>query len=422
LVVDNAIISSNTQANVDGAQVGIDAQIAEDVVITNAGRIETTVTGSGNGGSTELKVKQLTVTDGARIDTSTSGDGQGGALSVTATDSVSISGHDSTGAKSGLFSNALGKGDGGKLSVSASTLTMSDRGTIDAHTAGDGNAANVEVQVGTLTLTGGAQIQAGSGVTEFKEGVFTSRGTGGSGQGGDLIVNATDTISLSGGDSDGNPSGLLSTTVNQGDAGKLSVSVPLLQMNGGRLSTSTFGAGNAGNLDVQVGQLTLTGGGTITASVGDRLIKDGLFTFIGTDSTGHGGDLTIHATESISIFGERDAGYTYTTAIRAGTVGKGDAGTLSVSTPVLLMTDEATMGAFTLGDGNAGNVDVQVGKLILIDGPIIFSGIGNIQRKPGGVTIFYGTGGPGRGGNLTVYATESISLSPVRPAWVSRAR
>ncbi|MBI3801587.1 MAG: filamentous hemagglutinin N-terminal domain-containing protein, partial [Deltaproteobacteria bacterium] len=95
LVVDNAIISSNTQGSIDGARVGIDAQIAEDVVITNAGRIETVVAGAGNGGevrlaagsvdgsgsaaigsttaagstgtggSTELKVKQLRLTDGA---------------------------------------------------------------------------------------------------------------------------------------------------------------------------------------------------------------------------------------------------------------------------------------------------------------------------------------------------------------------
>src|SRR5215510_7262525 len=151
LVVDNATISADTQGNVDGARVGLDAQITEDVAITNAGRIGTTVAGAGhggdvrltagsvdgsgsatigsttlpnstgNGGSTELKVKQLTLTDGARINTSTSGQGRGGASSVTATDSISISGRDSKGAKSGLFSNALGQGDGGKVSISTPT-------------------------------------------------------------------------------------------------------------------------------------------------------------------------------------------------------------------------------------------------------------------------------------------------------------
>src|SRR5262249_16908846 len=131
---------------------------------------------TGNGGTTDLKGKQLTLTDGARIDTSTHGNGRGGALTVTATGSVSVSGRDSNGAKSGLFSNVVGKGDGGKVSVSASTLTMADRGTIDAHTAGDSNAGNVEVQVGKLILTGGALIQTGSGISEYKEGIFTSSG------------------------------------------------------------------------------------------------------------------------------------------------------------------------------------------------------------------------------------------------------
>ena len=69
---------------------------------------------------------------------------------------------------------------------------MADRGTIDAHTAGDGNAGNVDVQVGTLTLAGGAHIEAGSGVVEYKEGVFTPSGTGGPGRGGDFTVRASD--------------------------------------------------------------------------------------------------------------------------------------------------------------------------------------------------------------------------------------
>ena len=251
LVADNAIVSSNTQGNADGARVGIDAQITEDVVVANAGRIETTTlaNSTGNGGSPELKVKQLTLTDGARIDTSTNGDGRGGTLSVTAIDSVSISGRDSKGAKSGLFSSALGKGDAGNLSISAPTLAMADRGTIDAHTAGDGNAGNIEVQAGTLTLTGGAHIEAGSGVVEYKEGVLTYSGTGGSGRGGDVTVRASESITLAGYDSDFNGSWLASGTVNKGDVGRLSVSAPLLQMDGGGIFTNTLGDGNAGNID-----------------------------------------------------------------------------------------------------------------------------------------------------------------------------
>src|SRR5262249_253152 len=204
------------------------------------------------------------------------------------------------GAKSGLFSNALGRGDGGKVSVSASTLTMSDRGTIDAHTAGDGNADNVEVQVDKLTLTGGAQILARSGVSEFKEGVFTNSGTGGPGRGGDLTVRATESIAIAGSDSDGNFSGLFNTTVNKGDGGKLLVAGPVLQIDEGRINANTLGDGNGGDIDVQVGKLTLQNGGEIVTIVGAAIPKqDGGFTIFGTGGPGRGGNLTVKATESL---------------------------------------------------------------------------------------------------------------------------
>jgi large exoprotein involved in heme utilization and adhesion len=138
--------------------------------------------------------------------------------------------------------------------------------------------------------------------------------------------------------------------------------------------------------------------------VGEREIKDGLFTFIGTDSTGRGGKLTINATEAISIFGGSGTGYT--TGIRTSSYGKGDAGTLSVSTPALLMTGEAFIGATTLGDGNAGNIDVQVGKLTLIGRALILTNIGVGQFKDAilGAASF----GAGDAGNIQIHAAETF--------------
>jgi filamentous hemagglutinin family protein len=433
LVVDNATISSNTQGNADGARVGVDAQVAEDMIVTNAGRIESTVTGSGNGGSTELKVKQLMLTDGARIDTSTSGNGGGGALSLTATDSVSISGRNSKGTKSGLFSNALGKGDGGKVSVSASTLTMSDRGIVDAHTVGDSNAGNVEVQAGRLTLTGGAQILARSGVLEFKEGVLTPSGTGGPGRGGDLTVRATEAIVIAGSDSDGNFSGLFNNTVNKGDTGKLYVSAPVLQIDEGRINASTLGDGNGGDIDVQVGKLTLQNGGEIITIIGNAdPNKEGGFTFIGTGGPGLSGNLTVKATESISISGRSSRGFLSALATNA-FKGSGDGGKLFVSTPGLLITDRGLIAAATLGNGKAGDIRLEVGRLTLDGGFISAQTLsngngGNIEVRVGKLMISNGgaiiaitgggfgpsgdlIGGSGHAGNITVIATDSISIA-----------
>ena len=63
--------------------------------------------GSGNAGSLEVQVGGLTLSGGAQLSTRTLGPGRGGDLSVTATDAIVISGRDSQGQPSGLFSDTL---------------------------------------------------------------------------------------------------------------------------------------------------------------------------------------------------------------------------------------------------------------------------------------------------------------------------
>ncbi|MBI3801147.1 MAG: hypothetical protein HY268_29770, partial [Deltaproteobacteria bacterium] len=225
------------------------------------------------------------------------------------------------------------------------------------------------MQAGTLTLTGGAQIRAGSGVIEYKDDVLTTSGTGGPGRGGDVTVKATESITIAGRDNDGNYSGLVNATVNKGDAGRLSISAPVLQMDGGRISASTIGEGNAGNIDVQVGQLTLTGGAFIATGAAIRKFTDSRLPLINTGGLGRAGELTVSATESISLLGG--------SALFAVTGGKGNAGKLSVSAPVLLITGGDIAGGLftiTVAEGNAGDIDVQVGKLTLQHGGGIFTG------------------------------------------------
>ena len=78
----------------------------------------------------------------------------------------------------------LAWGCGPACSSLTPTLTMDD-GHIQAGTVSGsgGNAGGAEVRVGSLTLTGGAQIDTN---------------TRGSGRGGDLTVSATDAIAIHG--------------------------------------------------------------------------------------------------------------------------------------------------------------------------------------------------------------------------------
>jgi len=293
-----------------------------------------------------MTVENLTLTGGAEIDTSSSGAGRGGQLTVAATNAISIAGRDSEGNLSGLFSNTFTDGNAGRISISAAKLTIND-GLIQAATDSDsrGNAGNIEVSVGTLTLTGGAQID--------------SR-TGGSGRGGDLTVAATNAISIAGRDSEGFPSGLFSQTEASGNAGHLFVSAPTLSMDDGIIRANTLGGGNAGGIDVRVGRLTLTGGAQIFSGTGIFQLIDGVPTVSGIEGPGRGGDLTVVATESISIAGRGREG------LRSGIFstaqfGTGAGGDLHIQTNTIELRDGGTIGASSTSDGPAGTILLQVG-------------------------------------------------------------
>src|SRR6266508_3382488 len=128
-----------------------------------------------------------------------------------------------------------------------------------------GDGGNVALNVGTLTLTGGARIDTSSV---------------GDGRGGQLTVAATDAIAIGGYDREGFTSGLFSFARGSGDAGRVAISTPRLTMDEGLIATPTVSAGRAGDIVIQVGRLILTGGAVIDSS---------------TFGAGQGGDIALRA-------------------------------------------------------------------------------------------------------------------------------
>jgi large exoprotein involved in heme utilization and adhesion len=398
--------------------------------------------GSGRAGNLSVSTPTLTMMDGGQISTSTSGPGQGGKLTVTATGSMSITRQNSEGLQTGLFSSTNGSGDGGGLLVSTPLLVMADgRITTDALASSMGNAGSLTLEVGSLRVTDGAQISSGTSgsgqggnqsVTAtdsifiagqssegFQSGLFSSAQIGSGragnlsvstptltmmdggqistststrGRGGDLRVVATEAISITGRGSELPQTGLFSVANASGDAGQLFISTPRLEVAGGRILTRTLGDSNAGDLEVHVGSLMLSEGGQIFSGTGFAS-NSGI---IGTEGPGRGGNLTIRATHSISIAGSDRQGFPSGLFSSAQT-GSGRAGNLSVSTPLLTLNDGGLIAADTLStsSGNAGNIEVWAGRLTL----------------SGGSQISSSTSSSGRGGDVTVAATDRIVLS-----------
>lgn len=450
-------ISSSTLGQGNAGRISI----ATPLLTMDGGLLQANTSGDGHAGNIEVRVGRFMLTGGAQLDSSTAGMGRGGEVTVVATEASSITGRDAAGVRlSGLFSSTFSRGNAGRLFVSTPLLTM-EAGRIQANTFGDGHAGNIALEVGSLTLAGGAEIASGTrGVGRGGEvivaatetifikgtsGLFSntfsrgdagrlfisapilsmdggliqagaareSRGhagalalqvgtlslaggaridasTSGPGRGGRVTVTATESITITGRDSEGFESGLLSSTDGSGDGGSLFVSTPLLSIDEGSITTQTFAhsTGHAGNLTLEVGSLTFTGGAQISSS---------------TSGAGRGGMLTVTARDSISIGGRGVRGFR--SGLSSSTFSRGDAGRLFVSAPLLLM-DGGSIVATTLGDGDAGDIEVRAGRVTLTRGAQIFSGIGTLEDD--GVR---GTAGSGRGGKVTVSATDSIVIS-----------
>jgi filamentous hemagglutinin family protein len=352
----------------------------------------------GNGGSVSINTVNLYVTGGAQIDVGTrfGSTGSGGDLTISATDTVSISGTDIFGTRSGLFSNTFGEGDSGNISVATTSLFLDDDAKISANTSDVGNAGNITIsavdyfswdgllqsltmgagnagsmllEVENLTLLNSAQIDVGNRV-------------GSTGSGGDLTIIASDTVALSGTDSSGNfPSAIFS---------------------------NTYGSGDGGSVSINTANLYVTEGAQI--DVGTR-----------SGSTGSGGNLTITAMDTVALYGIDINGIG--SKLLSNTRGEGDGGGISITAPELWILDGGIF-ASTSSVGNAGRVEINAGDFTVVDGLIhsttsgagnaggIVIGVENLTLLDGGqIDVSAREGSTGNGGDLNITADGTIALS-----------
>jgi large exoprotein involved in heme utilization and adhesion len=208
------------------------------------------------------------------------------------------------------FVNTSGNG-GGSIQVQGANVTLSDRTFMFADTLGSENGGGIVVGASQLRLEGGSGITAD---------------VIGSGVGGDLTVNASESVQVIGVSSTGTPSFL-----------------------GGRVIQGA--TGNAGDLSIITGQL---------------LIKDGARVSAGTFGEGNGGNLTVNASESVQVIGESADG------TRSGlfnqTLGKGDAGELTINTRHFQILAGAKVSTQTDSEGTAGNLTVNASESVTVSG------------------------------------------------------
>ncbi|MBD2624864.1 beta strand repeat-containing protein [Trichormus variabilis] len=306
---------------------------------------------TGKGADLTINTSKLLVLEASGVSTATLGSGKGGDLTVNATDSVQLIGN---GTATGLGAASEGKGDAGDLTINTSKLFVQSGGAVSTITVGLGNAGNLIINatdsvqlIGNGTLTGLSAASESKGnageLTINTSKLFVqdvsqiSTSTRGTGKGGNLTVNATDSVQIIGSNANsGVASGLFASSHGGGEAGNLTIKTDkLLVQNRAIISTATVGAGKGGNLTVNATdsvQIIGNGGLYATSGVGFSVTSSN------PDTTGDGGNLTIN-TGQLRV---QDGAIVTVSA-----AGKGNAGNLEINSRSIHLDNNATISADT---------------------------------------------------------------------------
>ena len=336
-VLDGSRILANTEMSDDGATSSIGASESIELLGTNTdGTIRSGITveveekATGKGGNLTIDTKSLYLREKGDITVGTIGEGKGGNLTIDATN-VELKGKSDDQSDQNTIIRVLvnpgGQGNAGDLNLKTGSLTLRDGAQISTTTFGQGDAGNLTVSARNIQIIGGSE--------KFRSGLYAQVEPKAKGDGGDLKVTVAESLTL---------------------------------RDGGLISTTTFGQGNAGDLTVSAKEIELFGGENLTDLLAGGLKiteilgpeqwnSTGLFA--ATTATGNGGDLTVEVAESLTLGGGAQ--------IVTGTIGQGDAGDLKIYARSLTLQDKTDISAEALSEarGAAGNVIINTETLNL---------------------------------------------------------
>ncbi|MDM8566116.1 filamentous hemagglutinin N-terminal domain-containing protein [Candidatus Halobeggiatoa sp. HSG11] len=337
-----------------------------------------------------------------------------------------------------IISKTLSDGDGGIIDIKANNVSLINGAEIDGSTQDIGTSSEIKIQANnSITATGENSVGITSGVysesgvagvfndmelgdaktisltaknISFENGASIAANTYGTGQGGQVNLIASESVSFSGIDSNGLPSQAVLRTEskmeNAGDAGTVLIQAKNIAFkNGASIFTHTAGTGKGGLIIMQAKELVdISGigdngygsfvaadiveesnggdGGEILIETRDLLVADGSFIVTNAMGPGKGGNIKILASGTITVDGSDYEGLS--TLIGAN------------SKPRFIENDDGSLTSVTGGAG--GNIVIEAKKLVVTDGGIISNGsiaseglnssdAGNIQIDAGTIEI-----------------------------------
>jgi len=340
-------------------------------------------------GAIQVFGRRLSLTNGSVISSFSFGEKPGKALTINASESLEILG---TGTFGGTASTQIG-------SSSLATITL-----------GDGNGGDINITTQRLIIQDG--------------GLISTRATSSSslkpnpvGNSGNLMINASDSVTIAGSSPVVGASALLVSTQAAGNAGNLTLNTGILNLtDGGKISAQTLSSGQGGNLNITASKLIHLSGQGIDIFIA----PDGTQTFFTSPSSltvtsqgsGNAGNLSL-TTPQLTI--------TNNAEITASSLNIGNGGNLEINANQIELNNQGKLLASSEGTGQAGNLDIQADQLILDNGSKITvsssgtGNAGNLNIKANNVFLdnqskLIAETATGEGGNITLNLSEILLL------------
>ena len=281
-------LGSGTTEEAQPTKVIIDAQ--DTVSLDNSFILSSTFGKEDSGIINIAKPRVLSLKNGAALVVSTFGEGKAGTIEINTSDSVSVSGVAPGGYSSGIFTTteARATGGGGGISVTTGALRVSDGGVLSSRNASTSSSSfggNISVDAKTVELTNGGQILASA----FQDS---------SGRAGNITVNSTDSVTISGSDptfterfdrfnqqivdSDDSASGLFVRSLGLAEAGNIQVTTRSIRLDNQGTLTAETALGEGGKITLETRDILLRHNSNITATAGTE------------EGPGNGGDIKIN--------------------------------------------------------------------------------------------------------------------------------
>jgi len=369
------------------------------------------VSGKGAGG-VNLQGNQLSIKDGSVVMVQNRGIQTAGDINVRAKSIELNGGIPDTQIRSSLMNETIA-GNTGNINIKTEHLSILDGGSVFTRTFGLGSAGLIDINA-----TESIDIM---GVSALNPNQFSSIGSA------SLSPGKSGNVKLSTKNLSVLDSGIIATTTfSNGSAGNITIDSENIQVSGlsrglfraTAITATTFGQGDAGSLDVNTQTLSIGYGGTVNTT---------------SHNSGNAGSVTVNATKLVEVAGGNERGganINSSVLPQLALVGRlaglpmvptGNAGSVTVNTPYLKLSDYGSITVRNEGTGNAGRLKVNADLIQFRnnaglaarsnsgEGGNIFVQSDSLQLRRNSY-INTNTRGEGSGGNINVNTNTLVAL------------